>query len=34
MPFQDAVGYAIHIICSTIKEPRIGQREEPHALSA
>jgi hypothetical protein len=34
MPFQDAVGYAIHLIWTTIDEPRFGQREEPQGLSA
>jgi hypothetical protein len=34
MAFQDAMRYAIHIICTTIREPRIGQREEQRALSA
>jgi hypothetical protein len=32
--FPDAVGYAIHLIRTTIDEPRFGQRKELHGLSA
>jgi len=28
------VGYAIHLIRTTIDEPRFGQRKELHGLSA
>lgn len=34
MPLQDAVGYAIHLIRTSIDELRFEQRKELHGLSA